>query len=214
MRLYEVATANWMIGTNTQWAITVVSISLQQAFVSVESERGFISDQILGIGEGNEICGQWSVDTPVRCVWYELYCRMIRPAFLGESFWIVLEHRKWAIDYITYMYTWLVFVFTNLSISYLVVGLLLIELICLPGLHHHIHHLWQWQWLSITIVFNLSAPLHQHPSAPHKRFKSITMFPSKLNIFLSKTIIFFPENWILLLIKKENIQFSGKHWFW
>ena len=147
--------------------------------------------------DGNEICGQWSVDTPVRCVWYELYCRMIGPAFLGESFWIVLEHRKWAIDYITYMYTWLVFVFTNLSISYLVVGFLLIELICLPGLHHHIHHLWQWQWLSITIVFNLSAPLHQHPSAPHKRFKSITMFPWKPNIFQFYQKQCFAENWIL-----------------
>ena len=45
-----------------------------------------------------------------------------------------------------------------------------------------INHLWRRQWLSITIVFNLSPPLHQHPSAQHKRFKSITMFPSKRNI--------------------------------
>ena len=96
--------------------------------------------------------------------------------------------------------------FTNLSISYLVVGFLLIELICLPGLHHHIHHLWQWQWLSITIVFNLSAPLHQHPSAPHKRFKSITMFPSKLNIFpvLSKTMF----SWKLNIVIDKNEKYS------
>ena len=49
------------------------SISLQRVVVSLESESGFISNQILGIGSEMKSVVRSSVDpvldTPVRCVW-------------------------------------------------------------------------------------------------------------------------------------------------
>ena len=49
------------------------SISLQRVVVSLESESGFISNQILGIGTEMKSVVRSSVDpvldTPVRCVW-------------------------------------------------------------------------------------------------------------------------------------------------
>ena len=49
------------------------TISLQYVVISLESESGFISDQILGIGTEMKSVVRSSVvpalNTPVRCVW-------------------------------------------------------------------------------------------------------------------------------------------------
>ena len=51
----------------------MMQFSLQRVVVSLESESGFISNQILGIGSEMKSVVRSSVDpvldTPVRCVW-------------------------------------------------------------------------------------------------------------------------------------------------
>ena len=51
----------------------MMQFSLQRVVVSLESESGFISNQILGIGTEMKSVVRSSVDpvldTPVRCVW-------------------------------------------------------------------------------------------------------------------------------------------------